>query len=132
MKKSTIIILSIFGILFLLVGIFIFFNFDKFYFSYLSVQYSCGDIDDEYLDEMGFVVSGLYSSCSGNITLYDSSIETLKHENCHKVQAEQNRFFLCNHRILKYFNELECYFAEDYSNSFYEKFYNLDLSTEGH
>jgi hypothetical protein len=130
MKKSTIIILSIVGSVLLVLGIFIFINFDKFYFSSVSVKYSCGEINDTDLEEMGYSVYGIYSG--GNITLYSSDIGTLKHENCHLVQEEQGRFFSCRNKLLKYFNEVECYFAEDYSNSFYEKFYNLDLSTEGH
>ena len=81
--------------------------------SYLSVKYACSETPMN-LTRTGWIVAGMFieKETGTNLVVYDQDPKTLIHEQCHKQQYEQHRLFDCNHQILKYINELECYSRE--------------------
>jgi len=108
------------SLIFLAVFIFIFAvvwsSVEIFYPSYLSVQSACGVISEEELEDNGLIIGG---SAFFNITedgeeeitlqVFTSLDSTYRHEFCHVIQNRQGRLFSCEHKFLKFFNEVECY-----------------------
>ncbi|MFW5793863.1 MAG: hypothetical protein ACOCV1_00035 [Bacillota bacterium] len=95
--------------------------------SYYSVVSACGYLDEEKLNEQGKFTAGKITVERYNQTneIKNYTIEVfiedeelketiMKHELCHLRQAEQNRLYGCNHLILKFFNEVECYIIQNF------------------
>ena len=90
--------------------------------SYVSVKTVCNNASFEEYDTAGY-----YNSCSDTISivvtnevyvnqsLFEEYQQTedykriLKHEMCHRNQAEEGRLFSCSNPVKLFFNEFECY-----------------------
>jgi len=120
-NKILIILLSL-----LVVFYFLYLISDTLILAYQSVEYSClieKGVSIEQVKEIasdnGLQIDGSFSVrvdnniISTSADIYNASPEVIKHEMCHKRQFEQNRLFSCNNKILKYFNELECYLLQE-------------------
>jgi len=102
----------------ILVGLFLFFE-NVYYPAKLSVKTSCGDFTREELNIQGYYVAGEYFPSSDTIVLYDEDPTVLKHENCHKVQAEKSRLSGCSNRFGLMLNEIECYSTQNLPDRIY-------------
>ena len=106
--------------------------------SYYSVSTVCSDDVEQFLIDNNLVIGGETIFYPNNDTVgvhispfANQSVQRLnevtKHEYCHVKQV--NRFIFplvgCNHQILKFFNEVECYTVQNYPDWLYSLFYKL-------
>jgi len=97
----------------------------------LSLKVDCNKISIVELKDLGYYVGGFYNSSENKITITNETYiyasefigELQKHEKCHQVQFSQNRLANCNHKLILYLNEVECYIAQKLPDSFYNKIY---------
>jgi len=95
-----------------------------FYPAYLSVEFVCGERSLEKLQEEGYTLGGVFNVESGNITLYgEIDPMTLKHENVHRIQSQENRLDNCSHQVKFFFDEVEAYVGQYLPDSIYGAVY---------
>ena len=90
----------------------------------LSVKTSCSLITNEELLDLGYSLVGTYTPSTDETILYSQDIETIRHENCHRVQDVQNRIHnSCTLKAFMLFDEMECYLSQKYPDWLYKILY---------
>lgn len=59
----------------------------------------------------------------------DKDNSVLKHENIHKVQMLNGRFYDCRNWMYRYLNEIEAYFGENLSDLIYNEIYGVPTNS---
>ncbi|MAH50115.1 hypothetical protein CMI37_30120 [Candidatus Pacearchaeota archaeon] len=88
--------------------------------AYLSMAHACiPQKDNFWLESKGYSKTGEFitgNKSSGKkslIKVFNNKEETMVHELCHQVQYKEHRLYSCKHKILRYINEIECYFKKE-------------------
>lgn len=131
MVKSNVIVFIIFAVLFIGIVLFLAINFILLP-SLYSTQISClqggiGEIED-FLGDRGRELGGITSidQLTGdiNVTLFDKSERTVKHESIHVSQALSGRIKPCGEPIGIFINEIEAYTGSYYPNFIFVRLYD--------
>ena len=89
------------------------------------MKLSCNKINNSQLDELGYNSNvSYYIKSEDKIIISSCDIQTIKHENCHRIQNLNGRLEgNCDKPFGIVLNEMECYIAQDLPNWFYRIFY---------
>ena len=88
--------------------------------SYYSVKASCMATEqtiegmNQVLATAGYVVGAVYIPSNDTIEVVEKYRDnmTMKHEECHREQHEEDRYYNCNNPLGKFLNEVECYWVQ--------------------
>ena len=113
-------------IIFSIIVVIILFKF-IFYPSYLSVASACGQISEEELNELGFIIAGNTKIENGNITIEifveDVDNRVKKHELTHVLQIRSGIPSLsCDTPIQKFFGEVQANIYENIPDKIFKKY----------